>query len=363
MIAVIILFSIIISIGGGLYYLKKDSATGKLLIWEVTLGKIIEKPLAGHGLGRFEAGYNNWQAEYFQQHPGEINGPKGRVAGNTKYAFNEYLEMASETGIIGLLLFTGIAGPLLISMRKTGTDREKINKSNEISNAFKASLLTILVCAAISFSFYSLPTLVLLGITMGIATNRKEARYNLETRRLTARFALSGLLFALTIPCAARLQKIPSYKKWKDAFSMYTMSGYTAANDYFREIIPSLACKGEFWQQYGKSLQMNGNNKESVNALEKASRYTSDYILYTTLGDAYKGIKKYSDAEASYRHAAYMEPNKFYPRYLLAKLYDETGQKQKALKTAKEVLTKQVKVQSTAIKEIKIEMKKIINKY
>lgn len=71
---------------------------------EVTLGKIAERPFFGQGIGRFEAECNNWQADYFKHHLREMDGPKGLAAGNTKYCFNEYLEIGSETGITGLLL-------------------------------------------------------------------------------------------------------------------------------------------------------------------------------------------------------------------------------------------------------------------
>jgi len=57
-----------------------------------------------------------------------------------------------------------------------------------------------------------------------------------------------------------------------------------------------------------------------------------------------------------------MVPSRFYPKYLPAKLYDETGQQEKAVVTAKELLGKEVKIESTAVKEILEEMKKIIGK-
>ena len=58
-----------------------------------------------------------------------------------------------------------------------------------------------------------------------------------------------------------------------------------------------------------------------------------------------------------------MEPNKMYPRYLLVKLYDDLGQRQKVIKTAEGLLNKDIKVESTATEEIKTEMKSILSKY
>jgi regulator of replication initiation timing len=56
-----------------------------------------------------------------------------------------------------------------------------------------------------------------------------------------------------------------------------------------------------------------------------------------------------------------MVPHKFYPLYLLAKLYHSTGQTEKAAAIAKEILGKAVKVTSKAIEEMKEEMKQLIN--
>lgn len=69
-----------------------------------------------------------------------------------------------------------------------------------------------------------------------------------------------------------------------------------------------------------------------------------------------------TEAEQAYLHAWHMAPAKFYPLYLLAKLYDETGQKEKAVEMANKVMEKEVKIESTAIREIQEEMKKIIEK-
>ena len=41
----------------------------------------------------------------------------------------------------------------------------------------------------------------------------------------------------------------------------------------------------------------------------------------------------------------------FYPEYLLAKLYNESDQKQKAIDTATKILNKEIKIKTTAIKE------------
>ncbi len=56
-----------------------------------------------------------------------------------------------------------------------------------------------------------------------------------------------------------------------------------------------------------------------------------------------------------------MMPSMLLPRYLLAKLYHESGQNEKARQTAEEVLKSPVKVESSATREIIREMEKIIS--
>lgn len=353
-VAVILTIIVVALVGYGLYYLKKDSANGKLFIWEVTLGKIAEKPLFGHGLGRFEAEYNNWQAEYFKKHPEEVDGTKGNVAGNTKYAFNEFLEMASEVGIIGLLLFIAAIGSLFYFIPSFLHSFIVLDVS---------SLISLLFCAVISFPFYSISLLVLLFILIGIITIHHKAILVLIAHQSPMRLSLAVLLIIFSISQLSILRKLPSYCKWKEANYFYEMLAYSEANSTYKEIIPSLTYEGVLLQQYGKSLQMNGNNKEAAIFLEKAGLYTSDYILYAALGDAYKGTGQYAKAETAFQQATCMEPNKLYPRYLLAKLYDESGQRQKAIETAAGLLSKDIKVHSTAIEEIKTEMENILSKY
>ncbi|MDR0572694.1 MAG: tetratricopeptide repeat protein [Tannerella sp.] len=108
---------------------------------------------------------------------------------------------------------------------------------------------------------------------------------------------------------------------------------------------------------------MAGKHEQAVGVLQHAVKYYPNTVVYTTLGNSYRELNKTGDAEQSYLKAWYMIPCRFYPKYLLARLYDETGQAEKALAVARELLEKEVKIESTAVREIKAEMEKIIRKY
>ena len=84
----------------GLYHYKKDSADGRLLIWQCTWELIKESPWTGHGPGGFEAHYMEAQADYFRRHP---DSPHARLADDVKAPFNEYLGLWTDFGLAGLL--------------------------------------------------------------------------------------------------------------------------------------------------------------------------------------------------------------------------------------------------------------------
>lgn len=76
-------------------------------------------------------------------------------------------------------------------------------------------------------------------------------------------------------------------------------------------------------------------------------------MLYNMLGKNYQSLGEYQEAEYYFFRSSQIIPHKIYPYYLLAKLYDEMGLKEKACTMAEIVLTKEPKVQSTAIKEMR----------
>jgi len=86
-------------------------------IWNATLDMVKVKPLAGWGLGNFAFFYPYYRIrEYFLQ-------PEATPV--TIHTHNEYLQMLSETGIIGLLLFLSfIAVIITVAVRYKAGNRD-----------------------------------------------------------------------------------------------------------------------------------------------------------------------------------------------------------------------------------------------
>ena len=126
------------------------------------------------------------------------------------------------------------------------------------------------------------------------------------------------------------------------------------------EVYDFMQYNGLFMQQYGKCLAMEEKFEKSIDILQKSGQYYRDEFWYIVLADSYKAVGDTENAEIYYKQASFVVPHKFYPLYLLAKLYNETGQTEKAKIQANFILKKEVKVESTAIKEIKAEMEEIL---
>lgn len=66
---------------------------------------IKDKPIWGHGYGAFQAKYMDCQAEYFKN---ITNSKFELLADNIKHPFNEFVKVAVEFGMTGLVIVLSI---------------------------------------------------------------------------------------------------------------------------------------------------------------------------------------------------------------------------------------------------------------
>ena len=134
----------------------------------------------------------------------------------------------------------------------------------------------------------------------------------------------------------------------------------TVAKEY-EALYPLLKHEKQFLFEYGQSLSKSGQHTESNRIFHEFLRYSSDPMVYNCMGNNYKEMNESQKAENAYIHASKIVPNRHYPLYLLMKLYQETGQADRAQAMAHELLNKPVKVKSTAIREMQEEARKVKN--
>jgi O-antigen polymerase len=394
--ALMVFLVIAVTVAGaaGLYRLKKGSADGRMLIWKITTRMIADHPVTGTGFNGFKANYMDYQARFFENN---TDSEKARVAGDTNYAFNELLQQTAEHGLSGTVLLALIF-IAAFSVSKSGRKHDRKSDSMTPSHAItvfdttnlksegmtqshavthstviisKALLLSFLIFSMFSYPVQILPVKTgmalalafLSGSSRKISLGRPANKINRQVTIFMAKVLVGGVALAAVYFGAGFLEKqSEALKNWKYAFTLYGMGAYKQSIAEYEKALSVLRCNGDFLTNYGKALSMAGKHEEAIITLKKAAKYYPNTVVYTALGDSYKATGKSKKAEAAYLHAWHMNPVRFYPKYLLAKLYDETGQKVKAAKVARELLEKEIKVESTAIDEIKAEMQKIIKK-
>lgn len=342
-----------------IYHFKRNSADGRFLIWKVS-GNIFRKNFySGVGHDRFKAYYMNEQADYFSKpsNPGEI-----MVADNTYYAFNEVIQLFVENGVFSIV-------PLTVLILSCLTVKVK-NKQTALLKIASSIILTVFLFGIFSYPMQILPIKILLIFSLALLSNLDERKFNLRFNTSIENIKRLFILikFSLVIAGIFLISRIfiytqqlkTAYANWHIALTFYDLQSYERSIESFSKANLMLSLNGEFLMNYGQALGLSGRIKQSQTVLERSQLFLNTTITETTLGDIYKKQNYFEKAGAAYLKASQMIPNRLYPIYLLAKLYKETGQQKKAIQKAQELLSKEIKVPSKAIKEMKSEMQAIV---
>lgn len=351
---------IIIIIISGLYLFKfkEESASGRLFVWKVTTQMIKDKPVFGYGYDSFSAVHNNYQAKYFEMHPNADK--EAALADWVNYAFNEYLQEAAETGILGLiLLFIPIA--LVFYKTKAVNEIDKI-RVNYFLVASKASLIAMLVVAMFSYPLRSVPInvffiLLLAIISANSSIEIKTIKLSQKNRRVLSTIGV----FLLLIFLYNQTVKYKATKQWLVAFNMLHNGQNGNAIKLYEHLYPVLHYNQYFLFNYGAELSVLGNYNRSLEILNEAEPRLDDSDEYIYLGNSYEGNGDLNTALNCFKKASLIMPIKFYPKYRLAKIYQRMGKTQDAITMAKQILSMPVKVPSDVIMSIRNEMQQLVN--
>ena len=111
---------------------------------------------------------------------------------------------------------------------------------------------------------------------------------------------------------------------------------------------------------YGKALSLAEQPQCSNFVLHQAEQYLNNTVVQTSLGDNYTALQGYPQAIQHYQKACDMIPNRLYPHYLLAKMYEKQENFTKAKQEATIILQMPVKIPSIATYQIREEMKELL---
>lgn len=327
-----------------LFLMKADSANGRLFIWKNTGKVILEHPIIGSGPGSFPFLYGKAQSSYFAA--GNYTPQEERVAGCPEYAFNEYLQLGVEGGaVLAILLLVFI----VLVLRKGMLNKEY---------GACGGLLSLLIFSFSSYPLQILPFGIAGILIVVICVSDREVVEEKKKRSVVTPLCLVLLLSGATYNFYSLRNTNLLKDMWYKTGILETTAEYQAAITGYSRLYEKLKHNSDFLFSYARSLAAEKRFDEANRILERAERISCDAIIHNIKGRYSQQAGRYSEAERSYQQAINMLPCRIYPYYLLAKLYAEPSfyNKDKMEQMARVVLTKEPKVHSKAIEEMRTEM-------
>jgi len=139
-----------------IFLLSDASSLDRKTIWQAAIRMIQDRPIFGHGLSTFMGIFPKYGKDYYYLKYGMI-----------PYAHNCYLQIAAETGIVGLISFLTLLGTFFI-YTITSLRKMKDKFYHAVLSGISAGIIATLVHSAVDTNLYSLQLSVLFWIMLGI---------------------------------------------------------------------------------------------------------------------------------------------------------------------------------------------------
>lgn len=339
----VVFFFCIIYVLAIIYLYKKDSANGRLFIWNNTKDMIMDRPIMGFGSGGWQSHYMHYQANYFKNNP---NSKFIMLADNIGYPYNELLHLIANHGILGILIFMCLFYSIF--------SHKFIDKSN---NIFQAAFIGILIYSCFSYPSFIYRLCILVVIVMTCLKSRKILL-------LRTTFYFHFLIYSCIIIILSFVT-IWSYKMELDVKrNIYKAFEQPNTNECFFTKKYDLFCYNpqliDLYAQY--SYKFNSLDK-AEKVLLLAKKISPSCELYCDLGDIYAQKGETFKAIEYYKTASNMIPSRIIPHYKLFVLFKMNGDTISACETGKHLLTQPIKVENTKIIRLKSIVKNYLSKY
>lgn len=337
-------------IGGGIvgmivvltlfYLLKKDSANGRLFIWQNTVSAYWKTPLFGVGIDGFERAFAGAQHDYFEKEKVlEQDNRHVEMAGVVESAFNEPLALFLLLGAVGGVLAAMV---LFFKLQRL--------------TAYSCVAVALLVASFFSYTFY-IPSIAIVFLF---------AVAQLPDRRVRGGRYVNVLMFGIMGIVVLffdfrEFGRREAYRKWKNNAVYYTWEDYQSVVEEYGKLYPVLKNDFKFLFEYGHSLHKVGRYEESNIMLKRGIRHSADPMFWNIAGNNYLALKQYDQGMTAYLRAYYTCPNRVYPLYLLTKLEAERGDTTMMNYYGRILLGKRPKVPSLAVDEMKFEIRKMLD--
>ena len=305
---------ILIGLMGGIlgFYVKKDSAIGRVMTDKISILTICKNVHKGAGLGHFPGAYANTQMDYFSNH---INIKDGNLfidesivterqhVGSPVYAFNDILQVGVEAGLITMLLYVFVVVYSFIKLYRK-------------RSPFAYGLLSIVVFGFFSYPLFLWQFQFLLVIYMSSISLFDETQMRFP---LIITSILSFVFICVNYKTMNNMRRM--YNEWQTDRYFYNIKEYELYADYCNDKAGYLYFDNEYMLEYAYSLSEIGQVNKSDSILKEVQGTNNTPRALLLLGDNSVKLGNYYDAEQYYSQAFLMFPDRLTPLYKLAKLY------------------------------------------
>ena len=319
-----------------LYFLKTDSANGRLFIWLNTWEMIMDYPFGGTGTGGWLANYMHYQANYYTQHP---DSTYVTLADNVFYPYNEILHFMAEQGIIGFLCLLFLFHILL-----------KKKDDNRIEA--QGALISFIIFACFSYPANIFRLQVLFICIVGMIRGRE---FNFAISRKIGNISVGLIILCLVIVSGW------SFYLYNGIASEIKRARNTVDISLLNTQLPFFCYNPQLMYYYSQlCIHHKYPIDNTMQVLQSASLVVPTGELYCDMGDIWLFRNDSIQAEACYRTASSMFLCRLVPNYKLFLLYVNYGNQEAAINIGRKILNQPVKKEGTKTLKMKAEVMRYI---
>lgn len=309
------------------WLLKPTSTMGRWFVIQRTVDMILQYPLTGWGMNGFQANYMNFQADFLSTHP---HSDYMQLADDMTHPLNEYLLIAVDFGLMGLLLVVFFIF-YVFSYFKRHTSEEGFIGITAIT--------FIVVFSVFSFPLsYPFSWIVLLFSLCLVFRGKSDCKF---------KGVLPKLMMHVFVVVACALIGVYYYGvKW-ELLNDRVNDGYRyGIRQNFETLYPVLHFNSRFLYNYAFVLYNLNLYKESLKVAMECQRKHSGYSLSLLIGDIYWAMGNDETAIKCYLSAHYMCPCRFAPLCAIYDVYKKQSNFEKCKMMSKIILEKPIKIHS-----------------
>ena len=324
------------------YFIKRGSADGRSLIWMASLTTWMHDMWLGVGIGGFRHACAEGIAEMWRT---KHETGMFASAGVTDYAYNAFVKILVEQGLVGALLWIAIT---VVAMWRLYFK----------SQALFMAMMSLLIFSMFSYPFELLPYRIIAVMVIAWSESERKNSFCLHVNKIMCTFVCI-IIIAFSWFLKAKITERITQDKDANLFAGMRNSAFLS--DYY-ELLPYETDNPQYLFDFAKTLREEKRYEDSNAILRKGIIVSADPMFYIIMGNNYRDERLYDLAEEAYKKAYDIMPNRLYPLYQLMMMYSENGDKSKAIDMASCIRNSYVKIESNATEQMREKADSILRK-